>query len=113
MSRLLDRTHDINLQSWLPAAHLEGADFLIQNLPFCVFHRIGTHDTLRCRHRRIRDVGRVGLFEGIAAIAAAVCTTPQINSLKELGAGAATVLRAGLAAGQTRHREALSPHRLW
>ncbi len=33
----LDETHDPALQSWVHSANMPGADFPIQNLPFCFF----------------------------------------------------------------------------
>jgi fumarylacetoacetase len=40
MKWAIDRTHDPGLRSWVESANDPGADFPIQNLPFCVFRRL-------------------------------------------------------------------------
>ncbi len=37
----INETHDINLKSWVESANDPNTDFPIQNLPFCVFKKIG------------------------------------------------------------------------
>jgi fumarylacetoacetase len=36
---VIDRTHDPDRRSWVESANLPGADFPIQNLPYCTFRR--------------------------------------------------------------------------
>ncbi len=36
---MIDRTHDPDRRSWVESANLPGADFPIQNLPYCTFRR--------------------------------------------------------------------------
>jgi fumarylacetoacetase len=36
---VIDRTHDPDRKSWVESANLPGADFPIQNLPYCTFRR--------------------------------------------------------------------------
>ena len=38
---MIDRTHDPERRSWVESANLPGADFPIQNLPYCAFRRRG------------------------------------------------------------------------
>jgi fumarylacetoacetase len=44
---VLNETHDPTLSSWVASANLPGTDFPIQNLPFAVFRRKGSTETLR------------------------------------------------------------------
>ena len=44
---LLNETHDAGLRSWLASANAAGSDFPIQNLPFAVFRRQGSHEAFR------------------------------------------------------------------
>ncbi len=38
---MIDETHDPKLRSWIASANEPGADFPIQNLPFCTFRKSG------------------------------------------------------------------------
>ena len=42
----LNETHDPGQRSWLSSAN-EGSDFPLQNLPFSVFRRAGSHEAWR------------------------------------------------------------------
>ena len=42
-----DPTVDPALRSWVPGAGVPGTDFPIQNLPFGVFRRAGSHESPR------------------------------------------------------------------
>ena len=42
-----NETHNENLKSWIESANADGADFPIQNLPFCVFARSCTYENVR------------------------------------------------------------------
>lgn len=43
----VNQTHDRNLESWIESANNPDADFPIQNLPFCVFSRACTYESVR------------------------------------------------------------------
>lgn len=43
----LNETHDIQLRSWVASANSPDSDFPIQNLPFAVFRRQGSHQAFR------------------------------------------------------------------
>jgi len=43
----VNETHDQNLKSWLESANAPDTDFPIQNLPFCVFSRACTYESVR------------------------------------------------------------------
>jgi fumarylacetoacetase len=44
MSIELNETHDASLRSWVDSANTGSTDFPIQNLPYGVFRRLGSHD---------------------------------------------------------------------
>ena len=101
MSRL-NETHDPRLASWVASANAPGGDFPIQNLPFAVFRRAGTDEAFRggvAIGDAILDLGavhRAGVFDGVAARAAAACTAPELNGLMALGPAAWSELRLAL-----------------
>jgi len=43
----VNETHDQNLKSWIESANAPDTDFPIQNLPFCVFTRACTYESIR------------------------------------------------------------------
>ena len=43
----IDETHAPDLTSWIPSANEPGCDFPVQNLPFGIFRRRGTHERPR------------------------------------------------------------------
>ncbi|WP_428717761.1 fumarylacetoacetase [Undibacterium curvum] len=47
MTLQLNETHDVNLRSWVTSANQPDTDFPIQNLPFAVFRRAGSHQNFR------------------------------------------------------------------
>ncbi|MBC3869625.1 fumarylacetoacetase [Undibacterium oligocarboniphilum] len=47
MTIQLNETHDVNLRSWVALANQPESDFPIQNLPFGMFRRTGSHQTFR------------------------------------------------------------------
>lgn len=112
----LNRTHDPALRSWVASANAEGADFPVQNLPFCVFRRQGADEPARCGvgiGDSILDIGRCAyLFDGAASQAAVSCQTPSLNGLMALGLDAASALRARLSellnASHVLHRAVLA-----
>lgn len=104
MSYTLNPTHDPALRCWLPSAHAPETDFPIQNLPFGVFRRRDSAEPARVGVAigdQIVDVaaaGAQGLFDGLAAEAAAACAVPALNPLLALGQAHWSALRAQLSA---------------
>ena len=96
----LNETHDPKRKSFVESANAAGADFPIQNLPFCVFSRAG--EGLRggvAIGDQLVDLSaalRAGLFSGAAEKAAQAASGPSLNELMTLGNGAASTLRACL-----------------
>jgi len=100
----LNESHDPHLESWVRSAHDPSTDFPIQNLPFGVFRRAESDDEPRVGVAigdQILDVTKwlsEGLFEGVAAEAAARCALPTLNGLMALGNEAISALRHGIVA---------------
>ncbi len=95
-------THRPDRRSWIESANAPRHDFPIQNLPFGVFRDWEGDDSPRVGVAigdYVLDVSalRAGLFEGQARRAVEACTEPNLNTLMELGNGAASALRARLA----------------
>ena len=102
MSYELNDTHDPNLRSWVESANQPDTDFPIQNLPFGVFRRSGSH--------RIEMVGvaigdqildlyaavSADLFDGPAKAAAKACCDSSLNVLMMLGHQCWSALRQRL-----------------
>ena len=82
----LNETHDPALRSWLASANSPGCDFPIQNLPFAVFRRKGSHEAFRggvAIGDQVVDLAaaaRAGVFSGPAAKAAAEAGHSVINN---------------------------------
>ena len=88
---MTNETHDNRLRSWVDSANAPSSDFPIQNLPFGVFRRTGSHDEprigvaigeeivdlVRCRER--------GLFSGLPELLHEACGQPILNPLMALG----------------------------
>ena len=99
----LNATHDPSLRSWVDSANHPRCDFPIQNLPFAVFRRSGSHETFRVgvaigdQVLDLAAVGAFGLFSRTAAAEAiAACEAPALNDLMSLGQQASSGLRAAL-----------------
>ncbi|HVW68420.1 MAG TPA: fumarylacetoacetase [Steroidobacteraceae bacterium] len=98
----LDATHDPALKSWVGSANRAGVDFPIQNLPFGVFRRTGSHEAFRggvAIGDQILDLGAAelqGLASGAAATALATCAQPTLNAFLALGHEAWSALRGFL-----------------
>jgi fumarylacetoacetase len=96
----LNATHDSARKSFVATANAPGADFPIQNLPFCVFARAG--ESFRggvAIGDQIVDLGaalRAGLCSGAAEKAAQAASGTSLNALLTLGNGQASALRARL-----------------
>jgi fumarylacetoacetase len=95
----INETHDARLESWVESANAPGTDFPIQNLPFGVFRREGSHEPYRggvAIGEQILDLAaahKTGAFSGDAAAAAAHCAGPTLNALMAMGYGASSSLR--------------------
>jgi fumarylacetoacetase len=98
----LNHTHDPAARSWLTSANQAGADFPIQNLPFCVFRRQGAGEPFRggvAIGDQIVDLARLsatGALQGQAAQAAQAGAHTTLNPLMALGPAAWQALRHGL-----------------
>lgn len=99
---LINETHDPALQSWVASANQAGADFPIQNLPYCVFRRAGSNEAFRpgtAIGDRIVDLAALAAlepFDGQAAQALAACTGDTLNPLMALGETHWSALRLAL-----------------
>ena len=105
MSVKLNETHDPALQSWVASAQTSDADFPIQNLPFGVFRRAGSHEAFRVGVAigdQILDMGatlRAGAFAAQSANvqqAAQACDSNTLNALMALGSAHWSALRLAL-----------------
>jgi fumarylacetoacetase len=116
----LDDTHDPKRRSWLPSANAPGADFPLQNLPFCVFRRAGTGETPRggvgIGDRILDMAAAASLFTGAAEEAAAATGERSLNRLMAMGKPAWLALRKALSqllgAESESRRGAVEPHLL-
>ncbi|MFA6615506.1 MAG: fumarylacetoacetase [Hydrogenophaga sp.] len=119
---MLNETHDPALRSWVASAHVAGADFPIQNLPFASFRRQGSAEPFRggvAIGDQIVDlaaVARASVFTGEAGEAAAAGAQAQLNALMAMGPSAWRALRLALsralregAAGQAALQACLVP----
>ena len=116
----LDETHDPKRKSWVEAANVPGADFPLQNLPFCVFRRKGVPEAARggvAIGDRIVDLAachRAAIFSGAAAAAAAAASGATLNPLMALGPGPANALRLELSrmlgTEKSARRASVEPH---
>ena len=102
-----DPTVDPALRSWVPGAGVPGTDFPIQNLPFGVFRRAGSHESPRvgiaigdC----ILDIaaclaaGLIGADDPLVRDAAAACASTSLNALMVCGIDARRALRRAISA---------------
>jgi fumarylacetoacetase len=100
----LNATHDPALRSWMESANAPGADFPLQNLPFAAFRRAGSAEGFRggvAIGDAVLDLGAlqsVGVFEGLAAQALALCSEPVLNAFMRAGQEVNGALRAALSA---------------
>ncbi|WP_119153586.1 fumarylacetoacetase [Caldimonas tepidiphila] len=98
----LNETHDAGLRSWVESANAPDTDFPLQNLPFAVYRRQGSHEPLRggvAIGDQILDLNAAataGAFEGEAAVAARVAGGETLNALMALGPRAWSALRLAL-----------------
>ncbi len=100
----VDLTLDPSRRSWVRGATAPGGDFPLQNLPFGIFRRAGTHEAPRVGVAigdAILDVTAcvaVGLLDddGAALAAACACNAPALNALMARGAAPRRALRRAL-----------------
>ena len=98
----INETHDPHLRSWVAGADDPAGDFPIHKLPFGIFRRRGTDEAWRSGvaiDTGILDLASCrasGLFDGLAAEAAAACTGPRLNPLLALGPSHWSALRLAL-----------------
>lgn len=98
----LNETHDPQLRSWVESANRPQIDFPIQNLPFSIFRRRGSAETLRggvAIGGQVVDLAAVaeaGILQGVAGEAAATCTAPQLNAFMAQGRESWSALRLAL-----------------
>ncbi|HEY2339762.1 MAG TPA: fumarylacetoacetate hydrolase family protein, partial [Steroidobacteraceae bacterium] len=103
MSRL-NVTHDPALRSWVESANAPGTDFPLQNLPFAVFRRAGSGESFRggvAIGDSVLDLGALhalGLLDGAAGEALALCTHAALNEFMAAGPEASGALRGALCA---------------
>ncbi len=109
----LDFTHDSTRRCTVASAHAEGGDFTLQNLPFGVFRRKGTHEDAFRGGVAIGDqiiclatAQAGGCFEGLAEGAARAASGTTLNDLLAMGPAAWRALRHGL----SRLLDANTPH---
>ena len=97
-----NETHNPALRSWVNSANTTGCDFPIQNLPFAVFRRQGSHDTFRggvAIGDQILDLAaasQTGVFTGDAAAALKAGEQDKLNALMAMGPQAWHALRLAL-----------------
>jgi len=121
---LLNETHDPALRSWLASANQVDADFPVQNLPFAVFRRQGSHGAFRggvAIGDQILDLAAAvdsDAFHGDAAVALKAAAGDSLNALMALGQPAWSALRLALSralsegsAEQARLAHCLVPQR--
>lgn len=115
----LNETHDPALKSWVESANESangGSDFPVQNLPFAVFRRprepfrggVAIGDAIV----DLAAVAERGVFEGVAARAAAAAAGDSLNALMALGPAAWSALRLALSRALregSSMREAIEP----
>ena len=100
----LNATHDPAARSWVASANAPAGDFPLQNLPFAAFRRAGSDESFRggvAIGDAVVDLGALhalGVLQGSAAEALALCTQPTLNAFMAAGSGASAALRAALSA---------------
>jgi fumarylacetoacetase len=125
MKMVLDETHDPKTLSWVESANAAGSEFPIQNLPFGVFRRRGSHREASVGVaigdrildlRGLREMSRAALLGDESVRAAAdACDCDVLNPLMALGAAPRRALRQRLHAMLRRdapasYRQAVSGH---
>ncbi len=97
----LNETHSATLTSWVTSAN-HHSDFPIQNLPFAIFRRAGTHENFRggvAIGDQILDMAaaaKSGVFTDLAQAAANAAAEATLNTLMGMGKTANAALRLAL-----------------
>ena len=98
--RVLNETHDPDLNSWVESANDPETDFPLQNLPHGVFRLPGKAPRGGVAiGRMILDIGSAlesGLFAGPAAAVAEAAAEPTLNRLMGMGPQSASILRSAM-----------------
>jgi len=106
---MLNETHDPRVGSWLDSANQPHSDFPLQNLPFGLFRRAGSHEPYRCGIAigdQILDLSAAiasdalhaaaSDTDGFAAASAALTHAHTLNDLMQAGSRAHSALRRAL-----------------
>lgn len=103
MSVQLNETHNPALRSWVNSANSNDTDFPIQNLPFGVFRRAGSHEHFRIGVAigdQILDIHlaqQAGVFADVTNSALAnALNASNLNALMGLGNGVSSQVRLAL-----------------
>lgn len=103
MSVQLNETHNPALRSWVTSANTSDTDFPIQNLPFAVFRRAGSHEHFRIGVAigdQILDIHlaqQAGVFAEVTNSALAnALNASNLNALMGLGNGVSSQVRLAL-----------------
>jgi fumarylacetoacetase len=117
----LNETHDPEQRSWLASAN-ERSDFPLQNLPYSVFRRAGSHEAWRSgvaigdQIVDLESLVATGLCSGSAGDALQLAARAPLNAYMASGASAWSAVRGALfaalkhgAAQQSRVRACLLP----
>ena len=100
----MNATHDPELKSWVESANHPASDFPIQNLPFGIFRKKGSH---------ARPGGGVAIGDQILDLAAVgLDTGPTLNVLAAAGQPTWKALRRLLSdtLSNPKHRKKFSPY---
>jgi fumarylacetoacetase len=98
----INKTHDINLTSWVESANQAETDFPIQNLPFAIFRRKGSNEEFRggvAIGNQVLDLNAVinaGILQGDALNAATAANAPALNEFMGMGKQYWSALRLAL-----------------
>lgn len=99
---VVNKTHALNLTSWVESANVAGCDFPVQNLPFAVFRRAGSAEAFRggvAIGDQVVDLAalnQANIFSGDAAVALAACSKPQLNDFMAMAPTVWSALRLAL-----------------
>jgi fumarylacetoacetase len=98
----INKTHDINLTSWVESANQAETDFPIQNLPFAIFRRKDSNEEFRggvAIGDQVLDLNAVinaGILQGDALNAATAANAPALNEFMGMGKQYWSALRLAL-----------------
>ena len=98
----INKTHDINLTSWVDSANQANTDFPIQNLPFAIFRRQNSSEEFRGgvaigdQVLDLNEVVNAGVLTGLALEAATAANAPALNEFMGMGKEYWSALRLAL-----------------